>query len=239
MVGSEEGLLEVDDAFFPFFEGLLHLFEERLILRDGHLLVDLRLILDLLGSLTETEGGDSLCLVEDRGAASDDEAGLRVTSQRFLQDAGELRISIGDMTRLAIGQGVNDQSKGGERLVNALGLLEYLAFGIGLPDLFRAGEIHQVELPRLGRKVRVIPLGHSHDEDGVRPRGLLVHVRYPDGAVVVSDRHQLEHLIFIPDVLFRDISNVDALRFVLMNLKVSLCGVQKVLDLLQVDLHHG
>ena len=74
----------MDDAFFPFFEGLFHLFEERLVLRDGHLLVDLRLILDLLGTLTETEGGDSLCLVKDRRAASDDEAGLGVTSQGFL-----------------------------------------------------------------------------------------------------------------------------------------------------------
>ena len=32
LVGSEEGLFEVDDALFPFFEGLLHLFEERLVL---------------------------------------------------------------------------------------------------------------------------------------------------------------------------------------------------------------
>jgi hypothetical protein len=142
------------------------------------------------------------------------------------------------VTRLAIGQSVDDQSEGGERLVNALSLLEYLAFGIGLPYLFRPSEVHQVEFPRLRREVRVIPLGHCHDEDGVRPRGLLVHVCYPDGAVVVSDRHQLEHFIFIPDVLFGDISNVDALRFVLMNLKVSLSGVQKILDLLQVDLHH-
>ena len=142
------------------------------------------------------------------------------------------------MTRLAIGQGVNDQSKGGKRLVNALGLLEYLAFGIGLTNLFRASEIHQVELPRLGREIRVVPLGHCHDEDGVRPRGLLVHVGYPDGTVVVSDRHQLENLIFISHILFGDISNVDTLRFVLMNLKVSFRGVQKVLDLLQIDLHH-
>ena len=155
-----------------------------------------------------------------------------------MKDAGELRITVGDVTRFSIGQRVNDQPKGGERLVNTLGLLEYLAFGIGLPNLFRASEIHQVELPRLGREVRVVPLCYGHDENGVRPRGLLVHVGYPDGTVVVSDRHQLENLIFISHILFGDISNVDALRFVLMNLKVSLRGVQKVLDLLQVDLHH-
>ena len=59
-----------------------------------------------------------------------------------MKDTSELRITVGDVTRLPIGQSVNDQSKGGERLVNTLSLLEYLTFGIGLPNLFRASEIH-------------------------------------------------------------------------------------------------
>lgn len=59
-----------------------------------------------------------------------------------MKDTSELGITVGDVTRLSIGQSVNDQSEGGERLVNTLGLLEYLTFGIGLTNLFRASEIH-------------------------------------------------------------------------------------------------
>lgn len=67
----------------------LSLLEESFKLRNCVFLVNFRLILDVSGTSTESQGGEGLHLVERVWAASDDEGCARVASQGLLQYAGE------------------------------------------------------------------------------------------------------------------------------------------------------
>ena len=66
-------------------------------LLNSALLVDFRLVFDLLGSGPEPQGADGLFFIEGRGGASDDETGLGVTSKGFLEDTGQFGVSVRDM----------------------------------------------------------------------------------------------------------------------------------------------
>ena len=63
-------------------------------LSHGHLFVDTRLVLDLLGSVAESQSGNGLVAVPRAHRAADDEGGAGVSSKRVLQQARQFRVAI-------------------------------------------------------------------------------------------------------------------------------------------------
>ena len=119
-------LLKVNYAFIPLLDVLFKLFQQLFELTHRHLLVDLRLILNLFGPLTESERGYGLSLVEARGTARDDETCLRVATEGLLQHARELAVTVGDVRGLAVGERVDHQPQRCQTLVDVLGLVQRL-----------------------------------------------------------------------------------------------------------------
>ena len=165
------------------FGHLKHVFE----LLNRELLVDLSLVLDLLGSLTELESRDCLLLIEDTGTTSDDQTRLGVTSEGLLQDTGKFGVPIGNMGGLTIGEGVDDQTEGCETLVDVLGLGQCLTSRSCLTDSLRTSKIDQVYLTGLGAKVSRVLLINLENKTGVGPTRLLVHIGGTDSPVLISN----------------------------------------------------
>ncbi len=63
----------------------------------------------------------------------------------FTRALPSLPTSVRHMRRLAVRQRIDYIAQSRQRLVDRLGLLEHSALGAGLADLFRAGEINQIE----------------------------------------------------------------------------------------------
>ena len=76
-----------------FLSHLEHVFE----FLDGKLFVYLCLVFDLLCALTELEGRLCLILVEDGWRTGDDQGCFGVATEGFLENTGELRVTIRDM----------------------------------------------------------------------------------------------------------------------------------------------
>ena len=73
--------------------------------------------------MAEFECGDGLLNVVLVRRTRNQHASLRVTSQRFLEDVGQLGITVGDVfVLLGVCERVDAVSEGGERLVDLLGL---------------------------------------------------------------------------------------------------------------------
>jgi hypothetical protein len=73
---------------------------------------------------------------------------------------GQFAVAVRNMRGLLIGEGIDDLSERGERLVDGLGFLELLSGGLSLADGLGSGQIHQDELAALGGGVGDIPLAH-------------------------------------------------------------------------------
>mmetsp|Transcript_4010 Transcript_4010/g.10343 ORF Transcript_4010/g.10343 Transcript_4010/m.10343 type:complete len:316 (+) Transcript_4010:1047-1994(+) len=218
---------------------MLPAIQEQLQFLGRPLEVDLHDVLDHLRALAEAQRADGLLLVEIRRRAGDDQRGLRIAAQGFLQHARELGVAVGDMRVFLVRQRVDDVPQGRQRSVDVLGLVEALAGGAGLGDLLAARQVDQVEFPHLDRPVMQVLLLYRKHEDQVRPGGVLVHVCHGHGAVVVTSPHGVKDLLLAPDVGLGHLADEDAACLVLVDFQVVLFGVQEVADTFVVDLNDG
>jgi len=77
------------------------------------------------------------------------------------------------------------------------------------------------------------------DEAGVTAGGLCVHVGAPDGAVLITEAHDVVDLVLFADVGLSGISNVDSLLLVLVNLQIRFGWLEQVSNLFHIDLDHA
>lgn len=169
--------LELGDVCFQglYFLGfdndlLLGHLEHVLEFLNRKLLVDSSLVFDLFGTLAEPERGNRLVFIENTGTTSDDQTRFRVTAETLLEDSGEFRISVWDMRRFAIGEGIDDLAQAGQTFVDVFGFIKSLALGTGFGDSLGTCQINKINLTRLGRKVDGILLLDLQNENTVRPR---------------------------------------------------------------------
>lgn len=101
----------------------LVLFQERVF----RVLVHLRLVLDLLRSVSVPESGHGLLEVVVSGREGRDHDSFRVASQTVLQQAGQIRVSIRGMLRFTIAECRDHISERHERLVNKDAFFERLS----------------------------------------------------------------------------------------------------------------
>mmetsp|Transcript_50776 Transcript_50776/g.95196 ORF Transcript_50776/g.95196 Transcript_50776/m.95196 type:complete len:230 (+) Transcript_50776:723-1412(+) len=106
---------------------MVTLLEQQLQLLSRSLMVHLDNVLDLLGSLSETQGAQSFLLVEVGWRARDDQGSFGIASERFLQHAGELRVAIWHVCILLVSECIDDVAQGGERPVYILRLIQSLS----------------------------------------------------------------------------------------------------------------
>lgn len=131
-----------------------------------------------------------------------------------------------DCTHLSIRERVDHHAERRQTLVDLFGLLQSLARGARLADLFGTSQIDEVEVTRLlGSRVRVA-LVDTNDKDRVRTRRLGVHVGRRDGTRRTTGLHDLEHLGLGTDIDVRQALDVHAAGLVLVDRQVVVvrCG---------------
>ncbi|KAH0237952.1 hypothetical protein KCV03_g265, partial [Aureobasidium melanogenum] len=90
----------------------------------------------------------------------------RIPKRRVETDTSEFRITIGDVRRFAVSQGVDDHAQSTQRLVDLLCFFKRLTAGSCLSNLFRTSQIDQEQLTRLDTSSFDVLLANGDDEDG-------------------------------------------------------------------------
>ena len=85
--------------------------------------IDSGLVLDLLGSTCISQCGERFVNVVVSRANCSDHDCLGITSERVLEDTGELGVTVGDVGALGVGQTADGMAKGRKRQINLSGLL--------------------------------------------------------------------------------------------------------------------
>lgn len=129
---------------------------------------------------------------------------------------------------LAVGERVDDHAESGQALVDLLGLFERLTCGASLanlprdvsalvlpnalcdPDLFTAGQIDEVEIPRFLCALFGIALMNTDDKDGMRAGGLGVHLGRRHCARSGACTHDFVDFLFRAHVDFCQVFHVNA-----------------------------
>mmetsp|Transcript_25456 Transcript_25456/g.42643 ORF Transcript_25456/g.42643 Transcript_25456/m.42643 type:complete len:226 (-) Transcript_25456:451-1128(-) len=123
---------------------MLVLQQQRLLI---HVLVHLRVVLDVLGAVDELERGQRLQEALEGGRDHRHHGRLAVPPEAVLQDARQLRVAVRDvLPSFLVGQRGYNVAQGGQRLVDLFGLFEAAAGGAGEADPLRSRQIHKVQL---------------------------------------------------------------------------------------------
>mmetsp|Transcript_7867 Transcript_7867/g.33095 ORF Transcript_7867/g.33095 Transcript_7867/m.33095 type:complete len:484 (-) Transcript_7867:41-1492(-) len=224
-------------------------------------LVDDCLVLHHLGARGEGEGGEAVLEAGLEWVHGGNDGGLAVAAEGVLEEVRELGVSVVDVRLLALGnvhQRPDDEGKVREALVDAHGLLQPLASGLGLLLSLAACKVDEVEprvlnlrhscavartlLVRLGR-ARHRPLAKGplrgadvHREDHVGARRLVVHACRGYMPVLSGREKQLDGLFRTRHLLLlRTIDDGAVVRLVIDG-EIGNMGLQEVCNLLVVDL---
>ncbi|KAH0250597.1 kinesin, partial [Aureobasidium melanogenum] len=165
---------------------------QSLELGRGQFLIDLGFVFDRFCSHTKAEGRDGFGIV----------------------DTSEFRITIGDVRRFAVSQGVDDHAQSTQRLVDLLCFFKRLTAGSCLSNLFRTSQIDQEQLTRLDTSSFDVLLANGDDEDG-----------------------DLVDLIDTADVDFHETFDIDTAVLFLVNGQVVVLRDEQIADAFHVDFH--
>mmetsp|Transcript_50475 Transcript_50475/g.156169 ORF Transcript_50475/g.156169 Transcript_50475/m.156169 type:complete len:325 (+) Transcript_50475:972-1946(+) len=203
-------------------------------------LVDLGLVLDALRPVGVSQGAQGLVVVVVHGADARAHHGLGVAAEGVLKQPGQLRVSVGDEGGLGVNQGGDHVAERAEGHVDLRGLLQRLPARSRLALALGARQVHHVHLAHadvvLGIGARLRRLD-GDGEDGVRPAGLVVHLRAGDAAVLLPHLHDLPQVVDALDDQVGQVLHEDAALRVVFQLQLRL-GVlgEEIADLLIVDL---
>mmetsp|Transcript_1941 Transcript_1941/g.4335 ORF Transcript_1941/g.4335 Transcript_1941/m.4335 type:complete len:225 (-) Transcript_1941:606-1280(-) len=149
--------------------------------------VDVRLSDDVLASVGKLQRVERLLGVDCSGVDGGDEGGEGVAAQAVLQQPGELRVAVGHVGRVSLGQCHHDSSQRAQALVDDHGLLGSQARVFDATPLvpcsaslqpLAARQVDHVQLPADRLSVSSAALRDDCErQDGVRARGVLVHQR--------------------------------------------------------------
>ena len=121
-------------------------------------LVDPRLILNVLGPARISQRTHRLICVVVRVTTIGNHASLGVSSQRILQDTGQLRISVRDVGALGIGQATDHMAQGRQGQVNLGRLLEPVTGCASLALSLTTRQIDDVKLSYLDMGFAILAL---------------------------------------------------------------------------------
>jgi len=160
--------------------------------------------------------------------AGNNQAGLRVTSQRLLKNSSQLTLAIRNMSRFAICQSIDNLTQSSQTGIDLFGLVKYLALRTSLRYLLTACQIDQIEFASFGTQIGCVVLTDRQNEDHVRTRRTLVHVSSRNGPRIPCDFDELIHLIGRTDVFLRNIFNENPTFLIRPYLKIILIGVKQI-----------
>lgn len=111
----------------------------------GHALVDLGLVADVLGTVSIVQSRKRLVNVDFCGADGSNNASLGTTTERVLEQTGELTLPVRNVLRL-FDEGVDNPSESKQTLVDHTSFPGALVLGSRTSNVFGTSKIHQVEL---------------------------------------------------------------------------------------------
>jgi hypothetical protein len=189
---------------FPVF---LLKFANNLVL--GRLIND-GLVLDLLCSVSPHKGVVGFIVVGEAGTNSAHHDGRGVTTETFLEHAGQVRVTVWNKSLFAslcvLSESLNNITERSQRLIDSITFFQTVTGGAGLIRLFRASQIDQVDV-RLHGKWGLAGLGVLGDflegnrDDGVGARRGCIHLGATHRAVLVASVHVCLDLFVVLDSL--------------------------------------
>mmetsp|Transcript_38718 Transcript_38718/g.124477 ORF Transcript_38718/g.124477 Transcript_38718/m.124477 type:complete len:300 (-) Transcript_38718:303-1202(-) len=210
---------------------------------------------DALGARGEAESGERLVLAAFGRSNVGDDGALGRAAKGVAQQERQLAVPEAHVLpppAKAVRQRHHDVGQGAEALVDGPRLFDTQGLrrcppgsgphggggcGGGGQLPLRARQVHEAEA-RCRHGTIGLP-ANGHGEDRVRARGALVHACGGDLPLLQAPPEHLHRVVEAADVLLREALDVDAEVAVLTELQVRGAGLQKIGDLLPINLQEG
>lgn len=163
--------------------------------RIFRIFIDLRLVLDVLGTRGIPESVHGLIIVVVGRTDIRNHQSLGVTTERILQQSCQLRVTIRNVRRLWVRQGRDDVTECRQREVDLRGFLQPVSGSACLGNTLRTRKIHHVQFTSPDVLLAISTQLGSLDgnlEKTMRSAGGLVHLSRADGTILHTN---LKHVV--------------------------------------------
>lgn len=187
--------------------------EYRLLFRlVCHLLIDRGLVLDYLGPGCKAESGQSLVVVDRRRRDRANDGRQRVAAQSHLQDARQLRVSVGNVGWFTLCKLVYHIWKHEKTLVDETSFSKMISFAIEFIQAFWSRQINQVKHRIfLVKWVLLWPALYVQAENGMRSRWMLMDACFLIDSMLFSVVQENNRLVKWVNLLFIQYCNIDTM----------------------------
>lgn len=163
--------------------------------------------------------------------------GFGVSSEGILEESGEFGVSVRDMRGLLIDERRDNVAERGETLVNVDGFFESASCGLRFGLSLGTSEIDQVEFAD-SNVIFAFDEFAAFDgdrENGMGPRGMLVHVCRADCSILRAVEEFLAQFFFVVHHERREIFHVDAAAWLFTQFEFLVRLLQQITNFFVVE----